>query len=71
MSERISSAEMAYELDKMVYGKTCWLANFSQGSKKRPDHEIEHRRRELDVLRQAAFEYRASAEKLQRMREAT
>lgn len=70
MSDRIPSIDMADELDKMVYGKTCWLSDFAQGPRKRPDHDIEYKRRELDVLRQAAFEYRASAEKLQRMREA-
>jgi len=69
VSERIPSAVMADELDKMIYGKTCWLSDFAQGPKKRPDHEIEYRRRELDVLRQAAHEYRASAEKLRRMQE--
>lgn len=70
MSERIPSLDMADEFDRMIYGKTCWLADFSEGRKKRPDHEIEQKRRELDVLRQAAFEYRASAERAGIMREA-
>jgi hypothetical protein len=60
---RIASLDMADAFDGMVYGKTVWLAEFSQGQKKRPDHEIEHKRRELEVLRQAAAEYRASAER--------
>jgi len=63
MSERIPSLDMADELDRMIYGKTVWLADFSEGKKKRPDHEIEHKRRELAVLRQAAHEYRASADR--------
>ena len=71
MSARISSTEMADEFDRMIYGKELWLTAFSQGARKRPDHEIEHKRRELDVLKQAAFEYRASAEKLRQMREAS
>lgn len=63
MSERIPSLEMADHFDKLIYGKLCWLADFSQGHKKRPDHEIVDKRRDLEVLRQAASEYRASAEK--------
>lgn len=63
MSERIPSLDMADAFDRMIYGKTCWLADFSHGQKKRPDHEIDDKRRELAVLRQAAHEYRASAER--------
>lgn len=70
MSERIPSLTMASEIDLMIYAKTAWLADFSQGNKKRPDHEIEQKRRELTVLTQAAYEYRASAEKLRQMQEA-
>lgn len=70
MSDRIPSLDMADALDRMIYGKTCWLADFAQGKKKRPDHEIEDKQHELDVLKQAAFEYRASAEKLRQMQEA-
>lgn len=67
---RIPSTEMAEELDRMAYAKGAWLGDFSQGRNRRPDHEIEQKSRELDVLRQAAFEYRASAEKLRQMQEA-
>ena len=63
MGERIPSLDMAAELDLMIYSKSTWLADFSDGKKKRPEHEIEHKRRELAVLKQAAFEYRASAER--------
>lgn len=63
MSNRIPSLEMADAFDRMIYGKVTWLSDFSHGHKKRPDHEIEQKRRELDVLNQAAFEYRASAER--------
>mgnify|MGYP001041092286 CR=1 FL=1 len=70
MSDRISSLDMADAFDRMIYGKTCWLADFSQGRKKRPDHEIEEKTRELAVLKQAAFEYRASAERAGLTREA-
>jgi hypothetical protein len=54
---------MADELDKLVYSKTTWLGDFAQGAKKRPDHEIEVKRRELAVLRQAAEDYRRAAGK--------
>lgn len=71
MSDRIPSIDMAHELDLMVYSKATWLGDFAQGRNKRPDHEIDQKRRELDVLKQAAFEYRASAEKLRQMQEAS
>lgn len=67
MSERIPSIEMAEAFDRMIYGKASWLADFSHGQKKRPDHEIDQKRRELAVLKQADVEYRASAEKLRQM----
>lgn len=70
MSDRIPSLDMADAFDRMIYGKTCWLADFAQGRKKRPDHEIEDKQAELAVLKQAAFEYRASAERAGIMREA-
>lgn len=71
MSDRIPSLDMADHLDRLLYGKTCWLADFATGPKKRPDHEIEEKQRDLAVLRQAAFEYRASAERAGITREAS
>lgn len=68
--ERIPSLDMADEIDRMIYAKATWLADFSQGRNKRPDHEIMHKQRELAVLKQAAFEYRASAERAGIRREA-
>lgn len=70
MSERIPSLDMADAFDSMSYGKEAWLADFSDGRKKRPDYEIEQKRRELAVLQQASREYRASAEKARLMMEA-
>jgi hypothetical protein len=61
MTDRIPHSEMADEMDKLIYSKTDWLSRFSQGQDKRPDHEIEVKRRELAVLRQAAADYRAAA----------
>lgn len=63
MSERIPSLDMADAFDGMIYAKATWLGDFAQGRIKRPDHEIEQKQRELAVLKQAAFEYRASAER--------
>lgn len=60
---RIPNAEMAEELQKLVIGKTTWLADFSSGSRKRPDHEIETRRRELNVLKQAVTDYRTASQR--------
>jgi hypothetical protein len=57
MADRISSSEMADELNKLVIGKATWLQDFSDGKRKRPDHEIETRWRELKVLKQAVSDY--------------
>lgn len=56
---RLSHDEMAHEMDKLVYSKADWLARFSSG--KRPEHEIEVKRRELLVLKQAAEDYRLAS----------
>lgn len=63
MTERHPHTFMADEFDKLVFSKASWLADLSQGQKKRPDHEIEIKRRELSVLRQAAEDYRQAAER--------
>lgn len=60
---RISSEQMAEEISKLIWGKREWLRNFSSGKAKRPDHEIERVNREMDVLLQAAADYRRSAER--------
>lgn len=58
---RIPHDQMAEELDGMIYSKATWLADFGQGRNKRPEYEVEKQRRYLDVLRQAASDYRAAA----------
>lgn len=63
MAERLSSGEMAEELNKLVIGKASWLADFSDGKRKRPAHEIEAKWRELAVLKQAASDYRRAAQR--------
>jgi hypothetical protein len=59
---RLPYDEMAHELGKLVYGKLDWLQRFSSGKKKRTDHEIELKRRELSVLQQAQDDYKRAAE---------
>lgn len=58
-AERIPIRVMAEELEKLAWSKSTWLDNFAHGYRKRADHEIETRKRELAVLRQAAADYRA------------
>lgn len=55
---RIPSRDIADALERMAHGKQFWLADFSRGRRKRPDHEILQKRQELDVLQQAADDYR-------------
>lgn len=49
--------EMVFELNKMIYAKQTWLSDFSGGRNKRPDFELEQRRRELECLTQARDAY--------------
>jgi hypothetical protein len=63
MHERFPHTQMADELERMVAAKQVWLREFSTGMRKRPDHEIEHKRQELHVLEQAAFDYRRAAKR--------
>lgn len=60
---RFTPAEMAHELDKLVYSKATWLADHGQGPRARPEHEIEIKRREKAVLEQAAAAYHKMAER--------
>lgn len=62
MNERIPPRDMADALERIAHSKRFWLADFGHGRRKRPDHEIVEKRRELAVLRQAVHDYRASAE---------
>ena len=59
---RIPCRDMADALERMAHSKQFWLADFGRGRRKRPDQEIEQKRQELDVLRQAADDYRAQFE---------
>lgn len=61
MDERLSHREMADEMAKAVYEATTWMADHGQGPKRRPDHEIEAKRRRIDVLKQARDDYQAAA----------
>lgn len=61
--ERLSHADMADDLRKMVTSKAHWLETFSSGSKKRPDGELEIQRKHLTVLQQAAEDYQRAADR--------
>jgi hypothetical protein len=63
MTSRIPNQEMAEELNKLVIGKATWLQEFSEGRRKRPDHEIAAKWRELAVLKQAVSDYSTAAER--------
>lgn len=63
MSRHFSPSEMVAELGKMIWSKQAWLDTFSSGVKRRPDHEIETRQRELSVLKRAEADYRRAAGK--------
>jgi hypothetical protein len=63
MSGRIPHDEMVEELGKLVWSKQTWLDDFSTGKAKRPDHDIDARRRELVVLKQARADYEIAAKR--------
>lgn len=60
---RFTFAEMAEELERAVASNATWLETFSAGQKKRPDHEIETKRRRGAVLMQALEDYRRAADR--------
>lgn len=55
---KIPHEEMALELQKLAWSKKAWIAD--HGSK-RPQHEVETRKRELAVLEQAASMFERAA----------
>jgi hypothetical protein len=62
-----SYEEMAEEADKYIRELETWLADFSEGRNKRPDHQIANRRRRLawvlkisELCRRAAERQRAA-----------
>ena len=59
----IRPAEMMMELGLMVKSKEKWLDDFSTGKLKRPDWEIDLKKRELRVLKQARDAYTTLVEK--------
>lgn len=61
--DRLSHNDMVHGLDSLAQSKADWLSTFSDGKKKRPDHEIETQRQHLAVLRQAADDYRKAVER--------
>ena len=63
MADRLAHSEMAEELDKLVWSKATWLTEFRDGRGKRPEFEIETKRREHAVLQQAAADYRRAAQR--------
>lgn len=60
-SPRLTHAEMVEGLERLIFSKSDWIATFSTGTKKRPDHEIETQKQHLRVLEQAAADYRRAA----------
>jgi hypothetical protein len=63
MTDRLPHVEMVDGLRRMITSKSDWLETFSEGSKKRPDHEIEVQRQHLSVLQQAADDYQRAADR--------
>lgn len=60
---RLPHDQMQIELTKMAVSKIDWLQRFSSGRDKRPEHEIDTKRRELSVLQQAKEDYQRAAER--------
>lgn len=63
MIDRLSHDAMADELAKAAYEAITWMADHGQGPKRRPDHEVEAKRKRIDVLKQARDDYRAAAQR--------
>ncbi len=45
-------------IEKIRNERLWWLGDFSSGKNKRPDHELENRRRDVSILEAIAQDYR-------------
>lgn len=50
-------------INGIVQAKMTWLESFSSGRSKRPDHEIEQMRAQVEALHEIADDYRRSIER--------
>ncbi|MBO3760377.1 hypothetical protein [Ciceribacter sp. L1K22] len=53
-AEVLPRHELLDGLQVLIRAKVWWIENFSVGTRRRPDHEVSARRRELAVLVQAS-----------------
>ncbi|WPM80897.1 hypothetical protein R5W60_04135 [Brucella pseudintermedia] len=45
-------------VEKIKNEKVWWLSDFCEGKNKRPDHELENRRIDVEILEAVAQDYR-------------
>lgn len=45
-------------VEKIIREKQLWISQFSSGRNKRPDHEIDNRQQDVNVLEEIAVDYR-------------
>lgn len=62
----IEPSEMLQWLDIRIASARMWLDDFSQGKRKRPDHEIELKRKDIEHFEEIKIAYLKA---LQRKRE--
>ncbi|MCA0276282.1 MAG: hypothetical protein LCH86_09775 [Proteobacteria bacterium] len=62
MSDTISYATKLEVVRGIIQAKQSWLEDHSTGSRKRPDHEIEHYRHQVAVLNQIEADYRKAVD---------
>lgn len=56
-----SFAALAESFEAQARAKRVWLETFSEGRNKRPDHEIENKREEMECLQEGARWFRRAA----------
>ena len=56
-----SFGTLAESFEAQARSKRVWLETFSEGRNKRPDHEIEHKREEMECLEEGAQWFRRAA----------
>ncbi|MGI8388046.1 hypothetical protein [Brucella anthropi] len=54
----VSLQDKLARVEKIKNEKVWWLADFSEGKSKRPDHELENRRVDVEILEAVAQDYR-------------
>ena len=59
----LTLTELADSLEAQALAKRTWLGDFAAGKRAWPQHDIDRKRHEAEVLEQSAYRFRRAAER--------